>query len=665
MPLKPLHLWLVCSPVIAAVAAEEPERSPLASRLEEQVEVRAELPEEEEVAAFATTIETDRAAERAEDLADLLRRVPGARVRDSGGLGSYATVSLRASTAEQVTVLVDGVPQNRALGGPVDLSSIPASQIERIKVYRGFGPARFGLGGLGGVVDVRTRAAVPSTEASVDLLAGELETQRLAWSLSPASGGNGALRIGGEALRGDGDYFYLDDRGTPFNPSDDFERRRVNNEVEQWSLLMQQTWERGNEERLRVGLRLQRRDRGVPGLGNFQSETAALDEGLEDLSASWTRPGRGAVESWVVKLDGFRQTIDFVDREGKIGIDVQDQTTRLVGGGLDGLMRAAAGRQHFLVRLDLRREQAKVRDRLKGQADRGGADRDLLALTAEDLITLGRLTLAPSLRWEYLRNEFRRGGAGTIHPLTEDIADGNWAGKLGVAYRTSAEFALRGSVGRFHRNPNLLELFGDRGAVLGNSALDPESGETVELGLAWKRERPRVGWNVEAVGFGRRVDDLISLILTSQATSQPRNIATAEVYGLELSVAADWPWGLELYAAGTLQRATDTGFDEPIPLQPEEMAFLGCSFERRGWEGRWEMTYVGENSTGTLDEPAFRLPSRIVHDVALGFRWDRGVKLGVEARNLFDRQVRDLASYPLPARVLLVHLGWRLSRGKS
>ena len=58
-------------------------------------------------------------------LAGLLRRVPGARVREYGGVGAFATLSLRASTADQVPVYVDGILQNRSFGGPFNLASVP------------------------------------------------------------------------------------------------------------------------------------------------------------------------------------------------------------------------------------------------------------------------------------------------------------------------------------------------------------------------------------------------------------------------------------------------------------------------------------------------------------------------------------------------------------
>ena len=152
--------------------------------LVENVEVEADSPVED-VAAFATTLTGEELTRRGADLADLLRRVPGARVRDFGGLGRFATVSFRASTAEQVTILVDGIPQNRALGGAVDLSFIPATQIERVTVYRGFGPASAGLGGMGGLVDIRTRAPGDEPSLQVDLLGGEMSTVPMPSTLSP------------------------------------------------------------------------------------------------------------------------------------------------------------------------------------------------------------------------------------------------------------------------------------------------------------------------------------------------------------------------------------------------------------------------------------------------------------------------------------------------
>ncbi len=645
----------------ARAAEEDPDEQPRPSDLEERVAVRAALPDDEDVAAFATTIEVDKSRDRGEDLAELLRRVPGARVRDYGGLGSYATVSLRASTAEQVTVLVDGVPQNRALGGPVDLSSIPVTQLERVTVFRGFGPAGLGLGGIGGVVDVRTRRPAEHTEGQLDLLAGELGTARISTGWSFRAGRGGAIRLGGEALAGDGDFRFLDTAATPFDREDDRWRARRNGDVEHGTLLLQGSWDAVGPGRLTLATRVQRRDRGVPGLDSLPADRTRLDESLDDLGVSWSWRGSGRTRGLDLWLDGFEQRVRFHDPEGELG-PVQDRHTRLDGGGVAMLLDTAAGAHRVRTRLDVRRERARVADDALELSDRGGARRHLLLATIEDQLARGRWVVAPSLRLEHRRDDFRSGADGTIPPPASDVAETRLAGKLGVAFAVDARTSIRGSAGRFHRSPSLVELFGDRGAVVGNPALRSERGVAAELGVARRWPGDRLDAAVEVVAFARDTDDLILFLPNSQGTAVARNVAGAKVRGLETHLTLDGPAGFGLHAGGTLQRAVDdsgTAFDgKPLVYQPERSGFLGVTWSRERLRAGWDVTYVGENSTTRLDDPELRLAARVIHDVTLGVEWPNGLRLGLDARNVFDRRVRDVARYPLPGRVLLLHLGW-------
>jgi vitamin B12 transporter len=653
-----VSVLLVGGTTLAATDDEQSD-APRESGVTERVEVTAALPRGDDVAAFATRLDTDQVSERGEDLADVLRRVPGARVRDYGGLGSFATVSLRASTAEQVTVLVDGVPQNRALGGAVDLSSIPATQVESVTVFRGFAPASYGLGGLGGLVDIRTREAAGEAGAQVDLLVGGLQTKRVSGGLALENGA-GALRIGAEALRSEGDFLYYDGGATPFNATDGGIERRTNNDVEQRSVLAQQRFDDVGSGQMRVGLRVQRRDRGVPGLGDSKSSTARLDDGLDDLTASWSRRELGALDGIDLLADGFRQTSRFSDPQGDLAGGSQDRKTELTGGGLSALVRGSPGRHRLMGRAELRLEDADVHDAISDRS--GGSSRRVLAVTAEEIVTFGRLSVAPSLRWESLENEYHATG-GTFTAPPDDLSNDALTGKIGVALTIDPGLVMRGSAGTFHRNPSMMELYGDTGAIQGNVNLRPESGDSVELGLDWRRRRERFGWNLEVVGFGRRVRDLIWLNQNSAATSTLVNYAQAEIYGAELAAGLSGPWGLSFEASGTLQRAYDTTplfpDDRPLPFHPNLLGYFGVAYERRGFATRWETTYVGENSTTRLDWSAFRIPQRIVHDLVVSYRWRNGVRASVDVRNVFDRQVLDLMRYPLPSRVIFLHLGWR------
>ena len=77
-------------------------------------------------------------------LPDMLKTVPGVHVREVNGHGQYTTVTVRGSTAAQVGVFMDGILTNLGGDAAVDISTIPVKNVERVEVYRGYVPARFG-----------------------------------------------------------------------------------------------------------------------------------------------------------------------------------------------------------------------------------------------------------------------------------------------------------------------------------------------------------------------------------------------------------------------------------------------------------------------------------------------------------------------------------------
>ncbi|MFQ5670590.1 MAG: TonB-dependent receptor plug domain-containing protein [Acidobacteriota bacterium] len=664
------------SPAPAAPAHEEPpekdqappeaegsrEKKPPPA-LEETMEVAVGRPGSLDVAAFATVLDTEEIASRGEDLASVLRRVPGAHVREFGGVGRTATLSLRSSTAEQVTVLVDGVPQNRALGGPVDLSFIPATQIGQVTVYRGFGPAAAGVGGIGGVVDIRTDRPGDTAESRVDLVAGDLGTTRLSTAVSLRAGPAARMRLGGEWMQSRGDFFFRDTRETLFDPGDDVVRRRQNNGLRSSSLLYRGVWKEAGPGRLSVSTRLQEREQGVPGVGTASSDSARLEEALQETALAWSwRGSRHPLLGVDLLADGFRNRSEFRDLEGDLG-RVQDRTTRLTGGGAAILLRGDRARNGWLVRLDLRREAARIRDSESLVPNLGGADRDLLAATAEDVIRIGPLTLAPSLRWESRRDRFIPADDGTLPPPDDDLRTADLSGKIGASLAVTAHCDVRGSLGTFFRNPNLVELFGDRGSVVGNPFLRPERGDAGELGIGCGGKRARQHWSAELVAFGRNVDDLVFFRSVSQGITRADNLEQARIRGAEAWFSWSGPGGWSVTASGTLQDAVDASGGrndgKPIVHQPRRLGYLGLGWGRR-WHGRWEVTFVGENSSDRADTPSQRLPSRVLHDATLSLDLPGGMRLGVDARNLFDRRTVDVARFPLPGRTVFLHLGWRM-----
>ncbi|WP_437967000.1 TonB-dependent siderophore myxochelin receptor MxcH [Sorangium sp. So ce260] len=128
-----------------------------------------------------TVIETEEAQRRTADMGEVLARTQGVGVRRSAGLGSWARFSLNGLTDEQIRFFVDGVPLDLA-GYPFGVSNVPVNLVERVEIYRGVVPVRFGADALGGAVNLVTDRDVRGTHGAASYEIGSYDTHRLTLS---------------------------------------------------------------------------------------------------------------------------------------------------------------------------------------------------------------------------------------------------------------------------------------------------------------------------------------------------------------------------------------------------------------------------------------------------------------------------------------------------
>ncbi len=139
-------------------------------------------------------------------LPELLKQVPGVHVREVNGKGQYTTVSVRGSTSSQVGVFVDGILFNLGGDAAADISTIPVQNVERIEVYRGYIPARFGGTFMGGVINVVTKRP---TKSNVQASIGQSSFGGYKGSLQLDSPlGSGSLMVGVNREQSEGDFKY-------------------------------------------------------------------------------------------------------------------------------------------------------------------------------------------------------------------------------------------------------------------------------------------------------------------------------------------------------------------------------------------------------------------------------------------------------------------------
>lgn len=98
-------------------------------------------------------INTKAVATQPSNLVDLMKRSSGIIVRQTGGLGSAANLSLNGYQDRAIKYFKDGVPMDY-LGAGYNFTLVPLNMLERIEVYKGVLPSSLGADALGGAVNL-------------------------------------------------------------------------------------------------------------------------------------------------------------------------------------------------------------------------------------------------------------------------------------------------------------------------------------------------------------------------------------------------------------------------------------------------------------------------------------------------------------------------------
>lgn len=141
------------SPALEAPPAEGRSLPPAPSRRRMEVTVRGEAARLQQSAEAVNVIDTRRAKQQTTDLGEVLARTQGVAVRRTGGLGSTTRFSLNGLYDDQVRFFLNGVPLELS-GFPLGVANVPVNLIDRVEVYRGVVPIRFGADALGGAVNL-------------------------------------------------------------------------------------------------------------------------------------------------------------------------------------------------------------------------------------------------------------------------------------------------------------------------------------------------------------------------------------------------------------------------------------------------------------------------------------------------------------------------------
>lgn len=574
----------------------------------------------------------------AADLARILERAPGLRVREAGPAGRQ-TLSLRGADSQQVAVFLDGIRLTPPAGGGVDLSLYDPGHLEEAEVRRGGGSTRLGAGAIGGALLLRTPRLRDRALTTASLGYGSYRSL----AFRAARGAPlGRLRylLSASYREAEGDFPYLDHNGVP--------QRRLNNDSRQGEAILKLDTILAHRWHLLLLDDLALAERGAPGMSQRPSTTARQRDlrNLTGLAAS--RDG--------TLLAGGRLDLQLSHRYERFAFDEpappvvrsENQSFALEGKAALGLPLGRDGRVDGSVEL----RGTFFREHAAGDPSRLEAD---LALASRTWLGRRVLLVAPAVRVA-----LATGFDATVAPRLGLVAR-----PLARTRPALAALELAGSVGRSFRYPSFHELYVRYDGFGGNAALRPEDSLDGDLGLRWRHR----GVGLEAAYFRRQIKNLILFAPVSSFLVRADNYSAAVADGAELAARAELPAGLALRASYTLTR---TRFGAPA------MSLPGHPTHRVKARLDWELPFWRSSP-----QPARRVAARIFSAVTAESamvlsRFDgtpeegrvllaagaavsyRGLTLSAEGENLLDkRDAVDTVGFPLPPARFFVSLSAR------
>ncbi|MGE5180838.1 MAG: TonB-dependent receptor plug domain-containing protein [Acidobacteriota bacterium] len=469
-------------------------------------------------APFVTIIHPDDHPATA-SVADAVGQTVGALTRSLGGLGAFESVSVRGSAPGHTQVLIDGVPLARIAQVTTDLGRFSLASFGQVELYRGSVPVELGGAGVGGALDLVTRLGrgEHGERVTASLGAGSYGARHARLHYGDAHAGGRILSSTTVGYQGaTGDYTYYDDNGTPLNLSDDTYRVRGNNGFDQVDAA---TRAGTLDQQTAGGLRAAWKHQGLPG----STAQPAIKASLTTLDVIGDARGEHAIGDASERELGYLlvETQRLRDPLGELGLGTQQRAYVTLSGGATSTWHARVAGDRVTAGVELRGDRFRDEDTSGVQpaitGDRvGGA-----LLGSYDLALAPELVVMPAMRLDVVRTAPTPQTAGPealmpVPPRWDVVPSPRVTARLAVG----DDVAIKASGGWYVRLPTLIELFGDRGYVVGSPALRPERGPSGEVGAVWAPARAVAGGAiarvlVETDAFATRLRDTIAFITTA------------------------------------------------------------------------------------------------------------------------------------------------------
>lgn len=536
---------------------------------------------------------------QANNVPDLLRRVPGLSLTNTGGAGKNTTVSIRGSNSNHVLVLIDGVRTGSATTGDAAWQNLPVELIERIEVVRGPRSSLYGSEAIGGVIQIFTRR-------------GEQDGVMPYASITAGSHNHHAGSAG--VSGGQGSAWYnlgvssLDTRGIDARPGSPAPEPDHDGYRELSASL-------NGGYRFDSGLALDGYLTEVRSHNDFDSGRLANADNV--LKTYGARAAFAPLEPWQVTLQAGRSEDKLDTFNGSV----------------------------FNTRIDTRR-------------DSFGWQNDLQVGT-DQLLTLGYDYLEDSVNGTTDFREDSRDNHGVYAQYLADFGRHSWqlgvrsddnqehgrhnTGSIGYGFAVNRAIQATASYGTAYKAPTFNQLYHP---INGNPGITDETSRNVEVGLNGNH-----GWGDWSVAvFRNEIEDLIAYFNQGDGL-RAYNIDRAVIRGIELDVGSQWQgwdWRGNLTLQDPANRSSRANQGDLLARRAEQLFNLdvdrrfgsigvGASLHTEG--RRWD------NAANTNELSGYNTV-----DLRAQYWFSHAWRVQVSVTNLFDNDYETARTYQQPGR---------------
>lgn len=538
---------------------------------------RTEQPFSDTISASAILDRADIERIQPRDLTQLLGRISGVDMRDSGGRGSTSGIFLRGAAGSQVLVLIDGVRSASATTGATALESIPVDTIERIEVVKGPLSGIYGADAIGGVIQIFTRRAdTDGLSGDITITAGSHElrektasvgyrTDRARFSASVSKETTDGIDRMSTDAAGNDDKDGFEERSGSLSGEIEFSDK----DLVSFSALS--------------GKNISEFDNAFGADAGRFSETE-----VQNLSVSWQRE--------LSKNTKLNVRHGLFSDHSEIAVFGSDIKTLRRSTGI--LLSKFIGHSRFSVGIDHDNDEVD---------------------TASAFSETERESIGGYVQWQQWWQD-----AQLVVNLRHDDNEAygsNLNGSVAFEYRLADGLELYGSYGEAFRAPTFNDLYFPG---FGNPNVMPEESVNSELGVRSQMGAVKARFSI----WQTEVDNLIGFDL---ATFTANNIAEAKLEGAELELDAyllglDWHWALDY---------TDAR-DESTNEYLDDRALWNSLISVGGRSGSISWLVDLQSERGRHDRSGVELDSHSLLGASLIYDIDQNWRLKGRVDNLLD-----------------------------